>query len=89
LLRGELALADERFADVIASNQRAARAIYLRAYIAWENGRNANSRELLQQTRTALSPEWHPAGVTNEGDVKHRRHVHTTPLSEAFSAWDG
>ena len=89
LLRGNLALADERFAQVIASNQRAARAMYLRAYIAWKNGNEAGSRELLQQTRTALGPEWHPEGITNEGDVKHRMHVHTTPLSEGFSAWDG
>jgi hypothetical protein len=89
LIRGELALADERFAQVIASNQRAARAIYLRAHIAWKSGHNANSRELLQQTRTALGPEWHPEGITNEGDVKHRMHVHTTPLSEGFGAWDG
>ncbi len=89
LLRGEPALADERLAQVIASNQRAARAIYLRAYLASKSGRHDASRELLKQTRAALGPEWKPQGTTHEGDVKNRMHVHTTPLSEAFARWDG
>jgi enediyne biosynthesis protein E4 len=89
LLRGDLAVADERFAHIIAANHRATRALYLRAYLAWKRGDTGASTTLLQQTREALGPDWKPAGMSHEGDVKNRMHVHTTPLSEAFAAWDG
>lgn len=89
LLRGDLAVADERFAHVIAANHRATRALYLRAYLAWKRGDAGTSATLLQQTREALGPDWKPVGMTHEGDVKQHMHVHTTPLSEAFAAWDG
>jgi tetratricopeptide (TPR) repeat protein len=90
LLRGDLAVADERLTHVIAANHRAARALYLRAFIARKRGDAGASATLLQQTREALGPDWQPPeGMTHEGDVKRAMHVHTTPLSEAFAAWDG
>lgn len=89
LLRGDLSLADERLAQVIASNPHAARAVYLRAYVAWKMGKEDTSRELLKETRNALGREWQPKGTTAEGDVKHAMHVHTTPFSEAFAQWSG
>ena len=89
LKRGNLNEADERLAQVISSNPRAARAIYLRAYIAHSKQNNEASIAFLKQAREALGPEWQPQGTTSEGDVRHRMHIHTTPYSDAFTKWNG
>lgn len=89
LLRGDLALAEERFAAVSRTNHRAVGALFLRAYISWKQGRTADAQHWLEQTRVALGPEWKPKGTTSEGDVTQKQHVETTPLARFWEAWDG
>jgi enediyne biosynthesis protein E4 len=89
LKRGTLQLADERLAQVIASNARAARALFLRGYIAWKNNQKDISIDFLHRTLKALGPEWRPKGTTSEGDVQEQMHIAFTPYSKAFNQWDG
>ncbi|MBT5926301.1 MAG: tetratricopeptide repeat protein [Verrucomicrobia bacterium] len=89
LKREHLEQADKRFSQVIASNPRAARAHYLRAYISWKNKNSDKTVEHLQKAREALGPEWQPEGTTSEGDVQQSMHIHNTPYSAVFNQWDG
>jgi len=89
LKRGNMDKADERLAHVISSNPRAARAIYLRAFIAMTKQDDETSASFLKQARKALGPEWQPKGTTSEGDVRQQMHIHTTPYSQIFSEWNG
>ncbi len=89
LLRGDLKLADERLADATHTNPRAVGGFFLRGYLAWKRGDDTTARQLLEQTRKALGPEWQPKGATSEGDVKQKQHVEKTPLTAHWESWDG
>lgn len=89
LLRGDLKLADERLSDATHTNPRAVGGFFLRGYLAWRRGDDATARQLLEQARKALGPEWQPQGTTSEGDVKRKQHVEKTPLTPHWESWDG
>ncbi len=89
LLRGDLTLAERRLSDATRTNPRAAGGFFLRGYVAWKRGDEAAARQLLEQTRTALGPEWTPKGSTSEGDVTRKQHVEKTPLAAHWEGWDG
>lgn len=89
LLRGNPKLADERLTAATHTNPRAVGGFFLRGYLAWQRGDVESARQLLDQTRKALGPDWQPKGATSEGDVKQKQHVESSPLSGFWSSWDG
>ena len=89
LLRGELAKAEERLAAACRTNPKAVGGFFLRGYLAWKRGDDAQAHKLLEDTRTALGKDWQPKGATSEGDVQHKQHVETTPLTRFWERWDG
>jgi len=89
LLRGDLAAAEQRLSLACRSNPRAVGGLFLRGYIAWRRGDRPGAVRLLRQARTALGPDWKPAGATAEGDVAARQHEQASPLAACWEAWDG
>jgi Flp pilus assembly protein TadD len=89
LLRGDLGLADERLAAATHTNPKAVGGFFLRGYLAWKRGDHARARPYLEQTRTALGPDWQPKGATSEGDVSQKQHVEKTPLTPFWDGWKG
>lgn len=89
LLRGDPKLADERLAAATHTNPKAVGGFFLRGYLAWKRGDEARARQLLEQARTALGPDWQPKGATSEGDVKQKQHVEKTPLTSFWDGWNG
>lgn len=63
--------------------------LFLRGYIAWKNGDDHASRELLRNARQARGEDWKPEGAVAEGDVAKRMHTEETPLSQFWETWDG
>lgn len=89
LLQGHLDAAEEKFAAATKTNPKAAGGFFLRGYCAWKRGSSALARQCLEQTRSALGPDWQPKGATAEGDVKRKQHVESSPLSAFWLAWNG
>ncbi len=89
LLQGEGPVADERFKLACQTNPKAVGGFYLRAYIAWTEGRTRDANALLEAAVKARGPEWKPEGAVAEGDVAARMHRETTPLSHYWESWDG
>ncbi|MFQ5670040.1 MAG: FG-GAP-like repeat-containing protein [Acidobacteriota bacterium] len=71
------------------SNPRSVGGFFLRAFLAWERGDQAQAGSLLGQARQARGPGWKPAGSTAEGDVNRRLHAETSLLSSFWERWDG
>ena len=44
---------------------------------------------MLSAARTALGPDWKPAGSALEGDVRHRMYSESGFLSVFAEQWDG
>lgn len=89
LLRGNHPLAEERLTAATHTNPRAVGGFFLLGYLAWKRGDDARARQCLEQTRTALGPDWQPKGATSEGDVKQKQHVEQTPLTPFWDGWKG
>jgi tetratricopeptide (TPR) repeat protein len=89
LMRGQSAVARQRLTAVCQTNPRAAGGFFLLGYLRWKQADAAGARDFLQEARTALGPEWKPAGATAEGDVAKKAYAETTPLSRFWQAWDG
>ena len=89
LLEGDLAAAERHLAHACRTNPRAVGGFFLRAYLAWRRGEEAEARELLASARSALGPDWKPRGAAAEGDVRARQHREETPLSPFWQGWDG
>jgi len=89
LMRGDLETSRQRLEWAAHSNPRATGSYFLRAYIAWKAKDAARSTELLRKARETLGPDWKPEGTTAEGDVIHKVHDDTTPLSPYWDSWDG
>ncbi len=89
LMQGKTDLARQRLEWATTTNPKAVGGFYLRGYIAWKKGDAKAAADLLRQARTALGPEWKPAGVTAEGDVQKTMHVEETPLARFWKAWNG
>ncbi len=89
LMRGQHAVAERRLKAVAQANARAAGAFFLLGYIRWKAGDAEHAREYLEQARTALGPEWKPAGSTAEGDVARSVAHAATLLSRFWDQWDG
>ncbi|MEW6159880.1 MAG: ASPIC/UnbV domain-containing protein, partial [Verrucomicrobiota bacterium] len=89
LLRGEHAKAAERLAAACRTNPRATGGLFLRAYLAWQNGRVTEAESLLEEARASLGKDWQPKGATAEGDVKNKQHEEGTPLTRFWESWNG
>ncbi len=89
LLQGRVRTADETFENACRTNPRAVGGFFLRGYIAWKNGEDEASRELLMTARKARGEDWKPEGAVAEGDVAKRMHTEETPLSRFWEHWDG
>ncbi len=89
LMQGKPDLARQRLEWATTTNPKATGGFFLRGYIAWKRGDTKAAADLLRQARSALGPEWKPAGVTAEGDVQKTMHVEETPLARFWKAWDG
>jgi len=89
LLRSNLTAAEEHLAHATRTNPKAVGGYFLLAYITAEQGDLSASRQLLDQAREALGPDWQPEGATSEGDVLVKHHRENTPLAGAWAAWDG
>ncbi|MBI3682671.1 MAG: VCBS repeat-containing protein, partial [Acidobacteria bacterium] len=86
---GDLGTAEQRFAHVCQANSRAANAWFLRGYIAWKQNDPRRTATMLSAARTALGPDWKPAGSALEGDVPRRMHSESGFLSVFAQQWDG
>jgi len=89
LLRGDRELAEKRLAAATHTNPRAVGGFFLLGYLAWKRGDAVTTARFLEQTRTALGPDWQPRGSTSEGDVKQKQHVEKTPLAPFWEVWKG
>jgi len=89
LLRGRFSAADGSFEMACRTNPRAVGGFFLRGYIAWKNGEDEASRELLISAQKARGEDWKPEGAVAEGDVARRMHSEETPLSRFWEDWDG
>jgi len=87
--RGDLASAERHFAHACQANSRAANAWFLRGYIAWKRRDSRLAAAMLSAARTALGPDWKPAGAVLEGDVRRRMHGQSAFLSVFPEQWDG
>ena len=81
LLQGDPDLARQRLEWATTTNPKAAGGFFLRGYIAWKEGDERAARTLLDQARTALGPDWVPAGAVAEGDTKETMHEEDSPLA--------
>ena len=88
-MQGDLHEAERHFSLACRTNPRATGGFFLRAYIAWEQGKEGKARELLDKARATFREEWKPKGTTSEGDVERKMHTNFTPLSEFWENWDG
>ncbi len=86
---GDIAAADRQLTHVCQANARAASAWFLRGFIAWKRNDSAQAATLLSAARTALGPDWKPAGSALEGDVRRRMHSESGFLSVFAEQWDG
>jgi enediyne biosynthesis protein E4 len=96
LILGEISLlqkkeeaAERRLFATGRTNPRATGAFFLRAYLAWRQGRETESISLLKEARESLGKDWHPEGAAAEGEVKKKMHLETTLLSNFWESWDG
>jgi Flp pilus assembly protein TadD len=89
LLRGRFRAAADDFENACRTNPRAVGGLFLRGYIAWKNGDDHASRELLRTARQARGEDWKPVGAVAEGDVAVRMYTEETPLSRFWESWDG
>jgi tetratricopeptide (TPR) repeat protein len=89
LLRGRFRAAADDFENACRTNPRAVGGLFLRGYIAWKNGDDHASRELLRTARQARGEDWKPVGAVAEGDVAKRMYTEETPLSRFWESWDG
>jgi Tfp pilus assembly protein PilF len=89
LMRRQPALAERRLAAVAQANARSAGALFLLGYIRWKAGDPVRARGDLERARTALGPDWKPAGSTAEGDVAVAAGPQSTLLSRFWERWDG
>lgn len=69
---GDLAAAEQHFTHVCQANSRAANAWFFLGYIAWKRNDPRQTAAMLSAARTALGPDWKPAGSALEGDVRRR-----------------
>jgi tetratricopeptide (TPR) repeat protein len=88
LAQGALSEADRDFAHVLQANPRAANAWYFRGYISWKRGDTQQASTMLMQARTALGPDWKPAGAVLEGDVRRRMYSESGFLGVFAQQWD-
>lgn len=89
LMRGQRTVAERRLKAVVQANARAAGALFLLGYVRWKANDAEHAREYLELARTALGPEWKPAGSTAEGDVAVTVSHAATLLSRFWDQWDG
>jgi enediyne biosynthesis protein E4 len=89
LLRGEVAAARQNLEFACRTNPKAVGGFYLRAFIAWRDGRAPESADLLRQARAARGEDWKPEGAAAEGDVAVRHHREESPLARFWRQWDG
>ncbi len=89
LLRGQSAIARDRFTAICQTNPRATGGFFLLGYLRWKAGDIAGAADLLDRARTSLGPDWKPKGATAEGDVAGTAHTESTPLSRFWEQWDG
>jgi len=89
LAEGNFAEADRDFAHVLQANPRAANACYFRGYIAWKQGDTRQSAATLTQAKSALGPDWKPAGSVLEGDVRRRMYSESGFLGVFVQQWNG
>jgi tetratricopeptide (TPR) repeat protein len=87
LAQGALPEADRDFARVLQANPRAANAWYFRGYISWKRGDPHQASAMLSQARTALGPDWKPAGAVLEGDVRRRMYSEAGFLGVFAQQW--
>jgi hypothetical protein len=81
LLRGERTVAEEKLEWACRSNPRAAGGFFLRAYLAFERGDSALSRQLLARADAARGEDWVPEGAVAEGSTETLMHDDATPRS--------
>jgi tetratricopeptide (TPR) repeat protein len=89
LLQGDPDLARQRLEWATTTNPKAVGGFFLRGYVAWKEGDAAAARSLLRQARTALGPDWVPAGAVAEGDTKETMHEEASPLARFWKTWNG
>jgi tetratricopeptide (TPR) repeat protein len=89
LMQGDPALAAQRLEWACRTNPKAVGGFFLRGYVAWKEGDAAAARSLLRQARTALGPDWVPAGAVAEGDTKETMHEEASPLARFWKTWNG
>ncbi|MDX1502192.1 MAG: ASPIC/UnbV domain-containing protein [Thermoanaerobaculia bacterium] len=89
LLRGDRATARQRLEWATSTNPRAVGGFFLLGYLAWSEGRRAESVEYLANAHAARGPEWKPEGSVAEGDVAVRMHHEMSPLSRFWERWEG
>jgi len=89
LVQGDLNAAEQRLSWACRTNPKAVGGFFLRGYIAWRQQDASRAKQLLAEARQALGEDWHPEGMTSEGDVRRRMHVDETPLSRFWESWDG
>jgi enediyne biosynthesis protein E4 len=89
LAEGDLSRAETTFARVCQANPRAANAWYFRAYIAWKRGQTSGALTALASARSALGPDWKPAGTVLEGDVRRQMFSEAGFLGIFQQRWTG
>ncbi|HZP18306.1 MAG TPA: tetratricopeptide repeat protein, partial [Terriglobales bacterium] len=96
ILRGQVSLAEQNFADAerdlahaCQANPRAANAWFLRAYVAWKKHDNRAASAMLNSVRNARGRDWKPAGSALEGDVQRRMYSEAGFLTIFEQLWDG
>lgn len=89
LLRGNHAKARIHLESVVRSNQRAALAHFLLAFLDSRQGNQASVRAHLDAAIKARGPEWKPKGSVHEGDVQRRMHEETSLFGGVADSWDG
>ena len=89
LLRGDAERARQHLEWATRTNPRAVGGQFLRGYLAWKAGDEAEARERLEAAREGLGPDWVPAGAVAEGDTEETMHVEESPLARFWRSWDG
>lgn len=89
LLRQQRTLAEQRLSAALRTNPKAVGGYFLCGYLALGQGDKPKAKQLLEQARQALGPDWQPQGATSEGDVKQKQHVDASPLNRFWQTWNG
>jgi len=89
LSTGDFGTAERHLTHACQANVRAARAWFLRGYIAWKQSDASRAAAMLKAARAALGADWKPQGAVLEGDVKNRMSREAGFLDVFVQEWDG